>query len=95
MVSSKGIELVVKYFRVHQKIVAFMPQFRNKPNQFTDRGLMEQLYKSGNLAYNPSREVGHTRINSYDDTFILNYAAMHVGVVGDQEQLQGPGQCKP
>ena len=95
MVSSKGIELVVKYFRVHQKIVAFMHQFRNKPNQFTDRGLMEQLYKSGNLAYNPSREVGHTRINSYDDTFIVDYTAMHVGVVGDQEQLQGPGQCKP
>ena len=48
---SKGIELVVKYFRarVHQKIVVFMPQFRNKPNQFTDRGLMEQLHKSENL----------------------------------------------
>ena len=48
---------------------------------FTDRGLIEQLYKSMNLAYNPIREVGHTRINSYGDTFILDYAAMHVGVV--------------
>ena len=81
--SSKGIELVVKYFRArgHQKIVAFVPQFRNKPNQSTDRELLEQLHKSGNLVYTPSREVGNTRITSYDDTFILDYAAMHGGVV--------------
>jgi len=81
--SSRGIELVVKYFsaRGHQKIVAFVPQFRNKPNQSTDRELLEQLHKSGNLVYTPSREVGNTRITSYDDTFILDYAAMHGGVV--------------
>ena len=74
---------MVKYFRArgHQKIVAFVPQFRNKPNQSTDRELLEQLHKSGNLVYTPSREVGNTRITSYDDTFILDYAAMHGGVV--------------
>ena len=81
--SSRGIELVVKYFsaRGHKKIVAFVPQFRSKPTQSTDRELLEQLHKSGNLVYTPSREVGNTRITSYDDTFILDYAAMHGGVV--------------
>jgi len=81
--SSRGIELVVKYFtaRGHKKVVAFVPQFRNKHNMSTDRELLEQLYKSGNLVYTPSREVDGARISSYDDAFILDYAAMHGGVV--------------
>ena len=81
--SAKGIELVVKFFtaRGHKKVVAFVPQFRSKYNMSTDRKLLEQLYKSGTLVYTPSREVGCTRISSYDDAFILDYAAMHGGVV--------------
>jgi len=81
--SSRGIELVVKYFtaRGHKKVVAFVPQFRNKHNMSTDRELLEQLYKAGNLVYTPSREVDGARISSYDDAFILDYAAMHGGVV--------------
>ena len=81
--SSRGIELVVKYFtaRGHKKVVAFVPQFRNKHNMSTDRELLEQLYKARNLVYTPSREVDGTRISSYDDAFILDYAAMHGGVV--------------
>ena len=47
----------------------------------TDRELLEQLYKARNLVYTPSREVDGTRISSYDDAFILDYAAMHGGVV--------------
>ena len=43
--SSRGIELVVKYFsaRGHKKIVAFVPQFRNKPTQSTDRELLGKV----------------------------------------------------
>jgi len=88
--SAKGIDLVVKYFasRGHQKIVAFVPQFRSKPNQSTDRELLEKLNKSGNLVYTPSREVGSKRITSYDDAFILDYAAMHGGIVVSRDNFR-------
>ena len=81
--SSKGIEFVVKYFseRGHEKIVAFVPQYRSKPSQSTDRELLERMHKAGHLVFTPSREVGNVRITSYDDAFILDYAAMHGGIV--------------
>jgi len=82
--SSKGIELVVEYFtqRGHKKVVAFVPQFRSKPNMSTDREVLEKLYRNGNLVYTASREVvGVARITSYDDRYILDYAASNGGVV--------------
>lgn len=95
--SSKGIDLIIKYFinRGHQKVVAFVPQFRNKFSMSTDRELLEQLYKSGKLVYTPSREVGGTRITSYDDAFILDYAAMHGGVVVTRDNYRDLAHEKP
>jgi len=81
--SVKGIEIVVRYFeaRGHQKIVAFVPQYRDKLYQTNDRGLLNKLIDEGRVTLTPSREVDNQRINSYDDTFILDYAALHGGVV--------------
>jgi len=95
--SVKGIELVVNFFtsRGHKKVVAFVPQFRSKYNMSSDRELLEQLYKSGTLVYTPSREVGGTRINSYDDAFILDYAAMHGGVVITRDNYRDLAHEKP
>merc|ERR1719431_1678567 len=95
--SVKGIELVVNFYiaRGHKKVVAFVPQFRSKYNMSSDRELLEQLYKSGTLVYTPSREVGCTRINSYDDAFILDYAAMHGGVVITRDNYRDLAHEKP
>jgi len=95
--SAKGIELVVNFFiaRGHKKVVAFVPHFRSKYNMSSDRELLEQLYKSGTLVYTPSREVGCTRISSYDDAFILDYAAMHGGVVITRDNYRDLAHEKP
>lgn len=81
--SSKGIKMVVDYFlnRGHKNIVTFVPQFRNKCGKAKNREILDQLYKKGYLVFTPSRETISGRITSYDDTFILDYAAKHGGVV--------------
>jgi len=95
--SAKGIELVVNFFiaRGHKKVVAFVPHFRSKYNMSSDRELLEQLYKSGRLVYTPSREVGCTRISSYDDAFILDYAATHGGIVITRDNYRDLAHEKP
>lgn len=60
---------------------AFVPQYRDKLYQTNDRGLLNKLIDEGRVTLTPSREVDNQRINSYDDTFILDYAALHGGVV--------------
>ena len=81
--SVRGIELVVRYFeaRGHEKIVAFVPEFRKKFNQTNDKRLLDQLEKEQKICFTPSRKVGRDRVTSYDDRFILDYAAQHGGIV--------------
>jgi len=81
--SVKGIDLVVQYFkeRGHQKVIAFVPQFRSKLNQSSDKQLIDRLHEAGHIVFTPSREFEGERITSYDDTFVLDYAATHNGVV--------------
>ena len=75
--------MVVDFFvkRGHDKIVAFIPQFRQKAGQVKDKQILVKLEKDGHVVFTPSREVGNKRITSYDDTFILDYAAKYDGVV--------------
>lgn len=81
--SCRGIELVINYFksRGHEKIVAFVPQFRSKPSMSTDKDLLDRLEGEGCVVFTPSREVEGRRIASHDDRFILDYSAQHGGVV--------------
>ena len=81
--SVKGIELVIDFFekRGHKKIIAFVPQFRTKMNHSSDPRRLESLNEKGRVIFTPSRDVDGVHINSYDDTFILDYAAQHGGVV--------------
>ena len=68
----KGIQHVIDYFkkRGHDKIVAFVPQFRE--TNFTGKHstinpkILEDLFKKGYIEYTPSK--------SYDDGFILDFA---------------------
>ena len=71
--SVRGIELTIDYFksRGHKEIVAFLPQWRSKYNQSSDKQLLDKLEGDRFIIFTPSREVDNQRINSYDDTFIL------------------------
>ena len=95
--SVKGIELVVRYFenRGHNKITAFVPEFRKKFNQSNDQKLLERLEEEQRVSFTPSRTVDGVHINSYDDTFILDYAAQHGAIVVTRDQYRDLINQKP
>lgn len=80
--SVKGLEIAIDYFvkRGH-KVIAFVPQFRQKHNQTTNRNLLISLADKGYVVFTPSREVNGRRITPYDDRYIIQYAAACEGVV--------------
>ena len=43
--------------------------------------MLKDLADKGLVVFTPSREVDNQRITSYDDTFVLDYAVKHGGVV--------------
>ena len=105
--SVKGIQIVINYFksRGHTKIVAFVPQIRSEYGQSSDAKLLESLRSEGLVVFTPSNEVDQvsnysgktnkiTR-NSYDDTFILDYAAAHGGVVVTRDNFRDLANKKP
>ena len=81
--SVKGIEMVINYFAVrgHKKIKAFLPQFYDQYNKTNDKRLLDKLNDDGFIVYTPSRTVDNKRINSYDDSYILDYAALNGAIV--------------
>jgi len=95
--SSKGIKIVADHFKKngHSKIVAFVPQFRKKSGQVVDRAVLQELEEEGVVVFTPSREVDRERITSYDDTFVLDYAAKHGGVVVTKDNYRDLAHSKP
>lgn len=80
--SVKGLQIAIDYFvtRGH-KVVAFVPQYRQKHNQTTDTPLLKSLANKGYVVFTPSREVNGRRITPYDDRYIIQYAAACEGIV--------------
>ena len=95
--SVRGIDLVVRYFenRGHKRITAFVPEFRKKFNQSSDQKLLEKLEEEQRVSFTPSRTVDGVHINSYDDTFILDYAAQHGAIVVTRDQYRDLINEKP
>ena len=95
--SVRGIDLVVRYFenRGHKRITAFVPEFRKKFNQSSDQKLLERLEDEQRVSFTPSRTVDGAHINSYDDTFILDYAAQHGAIVVTRDQYRDLINEKP
>ena len=95
--SSKGIAMVVDHFarHGHRQIVAFLPQFRKKKGQVKDPELLKRMEDDGVVVFTASREVGELRINSYDDAFILDYAARHGGIVISRDNFRDLARKKP
>lgn len=95
--SAKGIKIVADHFKKngHSTVVAFVPQFRNKSGQVADPAVLEGLEEEGVVVFTPSREVDRERITSYDDTFVLDYAAKHGGVVVTRDNYRDLAHSKP
>ena len=95
--SAKGIKIVADHFKKngHATIVAFVPQFRKRSGQVLDRALLQELEEEGVVVFTPSREVDGERITSYDDPFVLDYAAMYGGVVVSKDNYRDLAHRKP
>ena len=53
--------------------------------------VLEELAAAGTVVFTPSRETDTQRITSYDDTFVLDYAAKHGGVVVTRDNYRCGG----
>ncbi|XP_061705398.1 uncharacterized protein LOC133516457 isoform X2 [Cydia pomonella] len=80
--SVKGLKICIDYFvnRGHE-VRAFVPRFRCKFGKSTDPRLLDAMERSGLVVYTPSREVQGKMIASYDDRYIVQYAAAVDGVI--------------
>ncbi|XP_063545660.1 uncharacterized protein LOC134753641 isoform X2 [Cydia strobilella] len=80
--SVKGLKICIDYFvnRGHE-VRAFVPRFRCKFGKSTDPRLLDAMERSGLVVYTPSREVQGKTIASYDDRYIVQYAAAVDGVI--------------
>ncbi|XP_063393132.1 uncharacterized protein LOC134678489 [Cydia fagiglandana] len=80
--SVKGLKICIDYFvnRGHE-VRAFVPRFRCKFGKSTDPRLLDAMERSGLVVYTPSREVHGKMIASYDDRYIVQYAAAVDGVI--------------
>lgn len=71
--SSRGIKLVVDHFvkRGHTEVKAFIPRFRRGTSDQNcptlEPEILDELEKSHNLVYTPSRYVQNKLIIPYDD----------------------------
>ncbi|XP_038068082.1 uncharacterized protein LOC119737664 [Patiria miniata] len=87
--SCRGIAICIQYFqrRGHRDITVFVPQGRRTQNPksldrpMKDQQILEQLEKQGLLSFTPSRRIGSTYVNCYDDRFIVELAVENDGVI--------------
>ena len=87
--SSCGIDIMVDYFkRRGHEVRVFIPQFRMKCEQADDQHLLEKLKKQGVLSYTPSRTLNGVHINSYDDRYVVQYAAIAGGIIVSNDNYQ-------
>ncbi|XP_066992193.2 NEDD4-binding protein 1 isoform X2 [Anabrus simplex] len=80
--SCRGLQICVNYFakRGH-KVIAFVPQFRKSDPSVTDRHIFDDLLKAGQIVFTPSRRVEGRLVVSYDDRYIVQYAAEFGGII--------------
>ncbi|XP_001602782.2 NEDD4-binding protein 1 [Nasonia vitripennis] len=83
--SEKGIKMCIEYFTKREHVVkVFIPQSR-RSLKFP---LLEKWFKEGIVVFTPSRKIGNKFITSYDDRYILEYAAACGGIVVSQDQFR-------
>lgn len=88
-----GIKIVVDYFlkRGHEKVFAFVPQFRKEKNRTEPtigQEILTNLEQRGHVKFTPSRRIGTKRIVSYDDRYILDAAIEMSGIVVSNDHFR-------
>jgi len=89
---ANGLLMAYEWFssRGHE-VVAILPQGQKSRlmgmKRTADLEILDNLEKSRILCYTPSRKTDDKRWNSYDDRFIVDYAAMHKGIVVSNDQM--------
>ncbi|XP_061773062.1 NEDD4-binding protein 1 isoform X2 [Nerophis ophidion] len=89
--SCRGIALAVETFwrRGHREITVFVPQWRQKRDQYTtEQHFLNQLEDLRLLSFTPSREVCGQRIASHDDRFLLHLAEKTEGIIVTNDNLR-------
>ncbi|CAG7837877.1 unnamed protein product, partial [Allacma fusca] len=87
--SCRGIKVCSDYFlgRGHS-VVAFVPRYRLKQSKAQDSHILEELSKCGIVKFTPSREVEGLTICSYDDRFVVQYAADTGGIIVSNDNFR-------
>ena len=82
MFSCQGIKIVVDFFkrRGHTNVIAILPRFRRGKSSKNPE-ILDDLEKSKNLKYSPSRNVNGQLICPYDDRFIIRAALEYNAVI--------------
>jgi len=92
--SCRGIQICVEYFQKmgHETVIAFVPRYRNKPNESVDTHLLDQLENQGVVRYTPSRDLNNgvrtVRISSYDDRYVVQCAAAIGGIIVSNDNFR-------
>ncbi|XP_054287306.1 NEDD4-binding protein 1-like [Macrosteles quadrilineatus] len=78
--SLEGIKICVNFFekRGHRQIKVFLPQYRKHRGNHDE---IHQMERKGLVVTTPSRKVNGKVVASYDDRYIVQYAAEFGGVI--------------
>ncbi|KAG8178247.1 hypothetical protein JTE90_000348, partial [Oedothorax gibbosus] len=85
--SCKGIKISVDFFlrRGHTEVTAFIPKYRKHQLYgkipTTNANFLEDLEKTGHIAYAPSRKVDGKTLSCYNDRFVVQLATQTGGII--------------
>jgi ribonuclease ZC3H12 len=81
--SSLGVDICVDYFkrRGHKDVKVFLPGYIRRAGKCDNVAILDKLEKSRNLIFTPSREINGVYVASYDDRYVVQYAASNEGVI--------------
>jgi ribonuclease ZC3H12 len=81
--SSLGVDICVDFFkrRGHQDVKVFLPGYVRRAGKCDNNAILDKLAKSRNLIFTPSREIDGVYVASYDDRYVVQYAASNGGVI--------------
>jgi len=79
---AQALTIVYAWFKPKgHEVVIFLPRSRWNKTRGKDKDLLDTLEKAGILHFTPSRRTDAGCWDSYDDRYIVKYAAQHKGVI--------------
>ncbi|KAG8227132.1 hypothetical protein J437_LFUL001676 [Ladona fulva] len=88
--SVRGLCICVEYFlrRGHTEVLALVPLHQRAKVSIHDRDVLDSLQNDKHLVFTPSRYIDNRLIASYDDRYIVQYAAAVGGVVVSRDNYR-------